>query len=331
MNPKLSEYINQAKVGGMTENQIRDELVKAGWPALEVEEALAKSRPIHPDRIKIKSSNFLRNFIIVFFVLLILAGAVYGFWYVDRKIKNEGPKTSLENQTTTGFQEFPTSSAEETSSASSSQPEEGLPEDIIPSSSPTSTKLAAIPAGYQLKEAYFSSNGEKVLWIAEKGALKFIFLNESASEGYAAVSNCQFNSTGSHISCIATKNKKKIVILDDKEGNQYDSLIKNLVFSPDGEKSAFLAATGTTKLLVLNGQETPFPYDSAGKLVFSSDGSYLAYIATKGTDKFLVVNGKEIKIEGEVYSDPVFNSDNKRVGYGVKLNGELLWKEAEAE
>jgi hypothetical protein len=318
MDQRLSEYISQAKAGGMAGSQIKNELVKAGWPALEVEEALAKSSSIHPDRIKSKSSIFLKKFFIVFFVLSMLGGAAYGFWYLDQKIERERPNVSFEDQTATDSQE---------SSASSSQ-QGSLFEDSV-SSIPTSTKLVAIPAEYQLKEAHFSFDGKKVLWVAEKGGQKFILLNELRSEGYDAVSNCQFNNSGSHFSCVATKDKKKIVIFDTNPGKQYDSLIKEPFFSAGGEGLIYAATLGTNKFLVLDGEESPIPFDSIGGLVISPDLSRIAYIGTRGKDKFLVINGEEKKIEGIPYSDPVFIGSNK-IGYGVRLNNDLLWKEVEA-
>ncbi len=320
MDQRLSEYISQAKAGGMTGNQIKNELVKAGWLALEVEAALAKSSSIHPDRVKSKLSIFLKKFFIVFFILSMLGGAAYGFWYLDQKINRERPNVSFEDQTTTDSQG---------SSASSSQ-QNSLLEDSAVSSISTSTKLVAIPAEYQLKEAHFSSDGKKVLWVADKGGQEFILLNELRSEGYDAVSNCQFNNSGSHFSCVATKDKKKIVIFDTNPGKQYDSLIKEPFFSADGEGLIYAATLGANKFLVLDGEESPIPYDSIGELVISPDFSRLAYIGTRGKDKFLVINGEEKKIEGIPYSDPVFISNNK-IGYGVRLDNDLLWKEIEVK
>ena len=316
MDQRLSEYISQAKAGGMVGSQIKNELVKAGWPALEVEEALAKSSSIHPDRIKSKLSIFLKNFFIVFFVLSMLGGAAYGFWYLDQKIERERPNVSFEDQ----------SAAD--SLASSSQ-QGSLFEDSVSSVS-TSTKLVAIPADYQLKEAHFSPDGKKVLWVADKGGQKFILLNELRSEGYDAISNCQFNNSGSHFSCVATKGKKKIVIFDTNPGKQYDSLIKEPFFSTGGEGLVYAATLGTNKFLVLDNEESPIPYDFIGGLVISPDLSRIAYIGTRGQDKFLVINGEEKKIEGIPYSDPVFIGSNK-IGYGIRLNNDLLWKEAEVK
>ncbi|MFA5742898.1 MAG: hypothetical protein WCX77_00360 [Candidatus Paceibacterota bacterium] len=313
MDQRISEYISQAKAGGMTGNQIKNELIKAGWPVLEVEEVLAASNSILE---KNESSNSWQNFVIVAFILSMLGAAAYGFWFLDQKIKNEGPKVPFENQTTTDSQESSSSSSQDNS--------------LRETAEPVSTKLTAMPADYQLEGAYFSSDGKNVLGVAKKIGQKFIFLNgELKSGGYDIVDSCQFSSAGSHFFCVAAKNKKKIVISDANEGNQYDVLIEQPVFSPDGEKLAYTAGIGLNKFFILNGRETLFPYDSAGKLVFSSDGFYLAYIAAKGADNFLVVNGKETKIEGKIYSDPVFSDDNEKIGYGVELNNELYWKEVE--
>lgn len=312
MNIRLSEYIRQAKTKGMSENKIRDELVKAGWPILEIEEAFEKTEPIKPDRPKGKAFFFWRNFIIVFLILGILGAAAFGFWYVDQKIQK--PNVFFEEEKTQDLK-------------SSGEVDEDAQEEAILES----VKITEIPADYQLKQVYFSADGKSIILIALKAKQEFIFYNGQAGTGYDSITNCQFNGNASYFFCIAKKGKKETVVINNNEGSYYDSLIKNPVFSPNGEILAYLAESGANKFLVLSGQELPFNYDLAGKLVFSPNSDYLAYIAAKGSSKFLVINEQETQIEDGAFLDPFFSNDSKKISYMVKTGSEIYWKEKAIE
>ncbi|MFA5387542.1 MAG: hypothetical protein WCX23_02955 [Candidatus Paceibacterota bacterium] len=318
MDSRLSDYIREAKSSGMDERQIKKELVGAGWPILDVEEAMEKSGPIHPSRIRSKASIFWRKFIIIFFILSLLGGTAFGFWYVDQKIQSAKPNISFEETS-------------EEENLLSGQEEEASGASALGESSSSSLKIAEMPDGYQLQNVYFSPNGASVILIVKKLAQEFIFINGQIGKGYDDITGCRFNGSGSHFFCIAAASKKKAVLIDGQEGKQYDSLIKNPVFSPNGEVLAYVAGTGLNKILVLSGQEKPFPYNLSGDLVFSSDSEYLAYIVSKDSSKFLVVNDQELQIEQGAFFELFFSADNKKIFYGAKENSDIYWKSADIQ
>ena len=94
VDPKLIEYITQARVSGMTVEQIRVELSKAGWDQASVDEATRPLQPTPPPAVaavspqinvsstqptQFKTRKSYLTFIITVVLLLIVGGAVYFF------------------------------------------------------------------------------------------------------------------------------------------------------------------------------------------------------------------------------------------------------------
>ena len=92
---------------------------------------------------------------------------------------------------------------------------------------------------------------------------------------------------------------KWLVVVDGKEGGQYDS-IGGPIFSPDGKRVAYWAQVGNKQFVVVDGKEER-QYDGIGQstLIFSPDGKRVAYGAQVGNKWLVVVDGKE----GRQYDD----------------------------
>lgn len=99
VTPELTNYINQAKAAGMTEQQIKDELIKAGWQQADINETFADAAaPISDSPISAKMSS-LKISVIATIGILLIAGSASAFWYADKKL-NWGiisPKKVTEN------------------------------------------------------------------------------------------------------------------------------------------------------------------------------------------------------------------------------------------
>jgi hypothetical protein len=81
------------------------------------------------------------------------------------------------------------------------------------------------------------------------------------------------------------------VVVDGKEGKQYDGILHRPVFSPDGRHLAYGAGAGEERFVVVDGKEWKH-YDSiltdeGGGILFDSPRT-LHYIARHMSDVYLV-------------------------------------------
>ncbi len=124
-----------------------------------------------------------------------------------------------------------------------------------------------------------------------------------------------FSSNGMRIAYLARKGAKWSVIVDGKQGPEYDGA-DYVSFSPDGEHLAFGAKVGTKWSMIADGKEGP-QYDDIGDPVFSPDGKRIGYGAIKDKKFFVVMDGQE----GTAYDEvgyPVFSPDGKRIAHQAK-------------
>jgi len=120
--------------------------------------------------------------------------------------------------------------------------------------------------------------------------------------------------------------EKQIVVVDGKEGEQYDGIGKDsLIFSPDSKRVACAAGIGEKWFIVVDGKEGE-QYDGIGKdsLIFSPDSKRVACAAKIGkwliSNKwFVVVDGKEGKQYDGIGTDPIFSPDSKWVAYVAQI------------
>lgn len=94
MSQNLLDYIKKSKDGAMTEDQIRQELLKAGWQIAEIEEGLktggaaspvAPAVPVVEDK-NTKISSPVKMILIVVLALLLIGGSVFGFYALDKQM-----------------------------------------------------------------------------------------------------------------------------------------------------------------------------------------------------------------------------------------------------
>ena len=120
---------------------------------------------------------------------------------------------------------------------------------------------------------------------------------------------------------------KRFVVVDGKEGEQYDDIFEgSLIFSPDSKHVAYVAGISDKQFVVVDGKEER-KYDGIGiPLIFSPDNNRVAYVAGVGNNKHLVVmDGKE----GEQYDDIlegslIFSPDSKCVAYVAGVDDKQL-------
>lgn len=107
-NQDLINYINQARAEGTSDQKIKEDLLKAGWAQIDIDEAFAikpnavSSTPNFNTGISQKTS-IAKTAIIAVFAVLLISGTAGAFYYADKQF-NWGilvPKKVTENASST--------------------------------------------------------------------------------------------------------------------------------------------------------------------------------------------------------------------------------------
>jgi hypothetical protein len=129
------------------------------------------------------------------------------------------------------------------------------------------------------------------------------------------------------VACVAKEGNKWCVVVDGKEGKQYDNIGKGtLIFSPDSRRVAYMAKEGNKWCVVVDGKEEK-QYDGIGEgsIIFSPDSTRMAYKAGVGNKWCVVVDGKEGKQYDNIgMGTPIFSADSRRVAY-MAMEGNKWW------
>ena len=198
---------------------------------------------------------------------------------------------------------------------------------------PATKKLGEIPPNptdsLDAIGPFFSPDYQHFVYTLRKGGFggKW-FIDLDGKEGEEISGNPSgfiFSPDSKHFAYVAKKDSKELVILDDKEGQEYDG-ITNFQFNPDGQHFVYVAREENKQFVVLDGKEGK-KYDSIADLRFSSDGQHLIYTAMtiinparEENKQFIVLdnNGEEKEYEYKQYdevSSLIFTPDGQHFAY----------------
>ncbi len=126
----------------------------------------------------------------------------------------------------------------------------------------------------------------------------------------------KFSRDGRRVAYVAGRGKKFLVVVDGKEGPEYDRIsVGAPSFSPDGRRVSYFAERGGKTFAVVDGIESkPFDYGSSDAPIFSPDSSHVIYMARHGQQTHIVIDGAEI-VERDYVGEPRFSKTGKRMAY----------------
>lgn len=193
--------------------------------------------------------------------------------------------------------------------------------------------VTANTAGIDRERIFFSSDGQKIVWLDYRKTGKVsVFLNGKKEGEYDEVSNPFFSPDGKQFVYSVLENRRKSqFIIAGGNKQEMDSSIKQIVFSPDSKQVVYIkyikdnvlekTAQLDKQTIIINGQETGIVYDYIWGFTFSPDSKHSAYVASKEEKEFIVIDGKEQQLMYDEIYHPVFTPDYKQVAYSAKNKG----------
>ena len=126
----------------------------------------------------------------------------------------------------------------------------------------------------------------------------------------------KFSPDGRRVAYVAGRGKNFLVVVDGKEGPEYDRISVGAPrFSADSRRVAYFAERGGKTFAVVDGIESkPFDYGSSDAPIFSPDSRRVIYMAHHGKQTHVVIDGVEV-VEPEYVGDPRFSKSGKRMTY----------------
>jgi RNA polymerase sigma factor (sigma-70 family) len=126
-----------------------------------------------------------------------------------------------------------------------------------------------------------------------------------------------FTGDGKHVAFAARKADKWRVVVDGKEGAEYDNDIGTPILTADSQRAAYTIQSGRKWRVVVDGQEgAPYNEDIRDP-IFSPDGKRVAYAGKADRRWRMVVDGEESPEYGNDIHDPIFSADGKHVAYAA--------------
>ncbi len=128
----------------------------------------------------------------------------------------------------------------------------------------------------------------------------------------------KFSPNGRRVAYVARRGEKFLVVVDGKEGPEYDRLrVGAPNFSPDSRRLAYFAERGGKTIAVIDGVESkPFDGSSSVAPTFSPDSRRVVYLANHGKGTHIIIDGVETA-EPEYVGQPDFSKTGKRMAYVV--------------
>lgn len=174
----------------------------------------------------------------------------------------------------------------------------------------------------------FATNGSRDIYKIKKGDRWVVVIDGKESDVYDAVASPAFSSDGTQFAYSATLNGQTFLVINGvAQSTQYNS-ITEIVFSPNGEQIAYVANKNEKYVVVLNQKEGK-EYQEIGELetktgtayiIFSSDSQSFAYKVIEDQQQFMVINSQEGKRYDEI-SNFTFSDDGSQYAYEAEKNG----------
>jgi len=171
----------------------------------------------------------------------------------------------------------------------------------------------------------FSPDSSVMAYTGYNNGQWHMVVNETVHPGFKAVAPPLFSSDGKHLAYGVQDGLKQRVILDAKQGPEFDGILLkpgHFIFSPDSSRLAYIAAQDKKMLVVDNGKSDK-PFDMAAKPAFSPNSKRLVCTVKNGDQWHVLENGK-IGPGFDAIDVPFFSPDSKQLAYIATVGKEML-------
>lgn len=180
------------------------------------------------------------------------------------------------------------------------------------------------------KDISFSADGRQYsvpVSYDPQGVKKILIVNDAHWSEYKEYGPVCFAPDGrrnAYVAKFLTPNAKPHLVLDLKEGPEYDQIDeKTFTFSPDGSRFACAVVNQGKNILQLDGKE--YPLDQKPESIhFSPHGKAMAMVFAKDGKKQLAVNGKPVGKEYEDILLVTFSPDDAKVAFAAKQSSNWM-------
>lgn len=359
MNKQVENYIRQARSQNLTDEEIRQQLLNAGWQDKD---------------FNLKKRFFIKTVAIIVVILCVIGGATYLFIHSKSK-----PTIPVENDDSASVKLFTIPSTHKidewlfdmsywlTFSKDTKQfayvtgennniflvlngkeIREASPNSVISMAgfSPDG-KSFAYKAGYisrrdekdsnyivvdgnkeniydEVRWFSWSADSQRYSYWAKKDSKEVWVLDGKELSPHDKVGSFVFSPSGEGYAYSYQKsNGSWVVVVSGQESSQYQRVDSTPIFSPDGKRVAYMAQKDDFWYVIVDGQQQAQGYRRIGEIVFSLDGKELAYVAyDENYKRLLVLNGKPGKVYDNIQR--VTFAPDSRLVYQVTQNNKLL-------
>lgn len=283
-NKELLDYIKNAKNNGQADEQIRADLLNAGWRDTDINEGLSF--------IKTPSKNFNISRLIIIISIIIGALAIFGvgiYYYQNHSAKTQ-PKGS------------PVATEENSYNLETA-------------------KLATIPEKYGTvspQNIVFSKNIKRVAYSVEKERKQLAIVDNKESKAYDNMQILGIAPDGKDIVLRAREGEKWFMVVNNQEGGKYDFVDMQFLATNNEDNNLIIykAKNGGKEFVVNNGLEGK-KYDELTCLGMTPSSQKIFFTAKEGNQIFFVIDNQEIKYnyDGYLYNCLRFSPDDKRNFY----------------
>lgn len=187
--------------------------------------------------------------------------------------------------------------------------------------------LGKPPAGEIEYSRVISNDDKHIAYSVKTGDGEFVMVDGVAGKTYTSIprhplteagitEQIKFSPDGRRVAYVAQRGEKFLVVVDDKEGPEYDRIrVGAPDFSPDSRRVAYFAERGGKTFAVVDGKESkPFDSTSSNAPIFSPDSRHVIYLAGHGKQTHVVTDDVEI-VQPEYVGEPEFSKTGKRMAY----------------
>ena len=140
-----------------------------------------------------------------------------------------------------------------------------------------------------------SQDGSRVACSIIKDNREYHLLDDKRLDFCGRVVQCIFSPDSQNHSIVLYRNKKFVIIQNDRESKEYDDIIHSWpIYSSDGRHLLYIVKLNGTVRLVLDGFEVA-RHEDITKIAFNKIGDRYAYVAVDGGKSRIILDGEEIE------------------------------------